>query len=167
MVYRQHITWANGQVPTANKVMAEAVLPLESEPVAGECLHFVECCRKRIPRTDGHEGLRVLRVLQAAQHSLDAEGEAISPMAPFEPQPTKTWSATGSLLTVAQGARSGYAPSTAEYFVHPSAVVDDQGSCNRQGQQDLALLSHNEGRKDWRAVHIRAERERRRRHDHW
>ena len=126
MVYRQHITWTNGQVPTANKVKAEAVLPRESEPLADECLHFVECCReRRIPRTDGHEGLRVLRVLQAAQRSLDAEGEAISPMAPFERQPTKAWSATGSLLTVAQGARSGYGPSTAEYFVHPSAVVDE------------------------------------------
>src|SRR6516162_4303964 len=126
MVYRQPITWMNGQVPTANKVKGEAVLPPESEPLANECLHFVECCReRRIPRTDGHEGLRVLRVLQAAQRSLDAEGEAISPMAPFERQPTKAWSATGSLLTVAQGARSGYGPSTAEYFVHPSAVVDE------------------------------------------
>ena len=47
MVYRQPITWMNGQVPTANKVKGEAVLPPESEPLANECLHFVECCRER------------------------------------------------------------------------------------------------------------------------
>jgi len=47
----------------------------EAEPLRAECLHFLECCVGRgIPRTDGPEGLQVLRVLQAAQTSLEQSG---------------------------------------------------------------------------------------------
>src|SRR6516225_11461580 len=126
MVYRQPITWMNGQVPTANKVKGEAVLPPESEPLANECLHFVECCReRRIPRTDGHEGLRVLSILQAAQRSLDAEGDAVNPLASPDSQSTKAPSATGLSLTGAQASLLGLGQPSAAYFVHPTAVVDD------------------------------------------
>ncbi len=38
-----------------------------------ECEHFVECVREgRPPRSDGEAGLRVVRVLDALQRSLDA-----------------------------------------------------------------------------------------------
>ena len=61
IVYRQYMTWTNGQVPTPSKVKGEAVVPPESEPLANECQHFIDCCRdRRIPRTDGREGLRRL-----------------------------------------------------------------------------------------------------------
>ncbi len=61
--------------PVPRKAAAEfAVLP-ESEPLKAECQHFIECCRSRkTPRTDGNEGGRVLRVLQAAQSSLANNG---------------------------------------------------------------------------------------------
>ena len=66
-----------------------------------ECRHFIECCaERRLPRTDGREGLRVLSVLQAAQRSLDSDGEGINPAFPEVPAPTR------------------------DYFVHPTAVVD-------------------------------------------
>ena len=82
LVYRQHITWADGNRPTANKVVGEAIVPVESEPLANECMHFIDRCRDRAtPRTDGREGLRVFSVLRAAQRSLDAEGEAVDPAA--------------------------------------------------------------------------------------
>jgi predicted dehydrogenase len=43
------------------------------EPLRLECEHFVECVREgRTPRTDGEAGLRVVRVLDALQRSLDA-----------------------------------------------------------------------------------------------
>jgi predicted dehydrogenase len=42
------------------------------EPLRVECEHFVECVRTGSkPRSDGHSGLRVVRVLEALQHSLD------------------------------------------------------------------------------------------------
>ena len=45
------------------------------EPLRLECLHFVECVRERKrPLTDGLGGLRVVKVLDAAQRSLKAGG---------------------------------------------------------------------------------------------
>jgi predicted dehydrogenase len=49
------------------------------EPLLLECAHFVECVVKgERPRTDGENGLRVTRVLEAAQESLRAQGRRVS-----------------------------------------------------------------------------------------
>lgn len=69
-LYPHKINWLNGS-PQPTK--AEAVcVPLEaSEPLNLECQHFIECMQSGItPKTDGLEGLQVLRVLEAAQESL-------------------------------------------------------------------------------------------------
>src|SRR5262249_24948792 len=80
LIYRQYLTWANGQVPTPKKSLGEPIAVAEGEPLKHECQHFIESCReRRLPRTDGQEGLRVLRVLQAAQQSLDSDGKAVDP----------------------------------------------------------------------------------------
>lgn len=43
-----------------------------------ECQHFLECLESRQkPRTDGTSGLRVLKVLDACQRSLQMQGESI------------------------------------------------------------------------------------------
>jgi predicted dehydrogenase len=43
-----------------------------SEPLRLECEHFIECVRSgQTPRSDGHSGLRVVRVLEALQQSLE------------------------------------------------------------------------------------------------
>jgi predicted dehydrogenase len=50
-----------------------------AEPLAEECRHFLNCIEKREkPRSDGAEGLRVLRVLDAAQKSLEAGGAPVN-----------------------------------------------------------------------------------------
>jgi len=42
------------------------------EPLRIECEHFLDCVRTgATPRSDGHSGLRVVRVLEAAQSALD------------------------------------------------------------------------------------------------
>jgi predicted dehydrogenase len=47
------------------------------EPLRIECRHFVECVRSgRQPRSDGHSGLRVVRVLEALQRSLEESSRA-------------------------------------------------------------------------------------------
>ncbi len=52
------------------------------EPLRLECQHFVECVRERkAPLTDGESGLQVVRVLAAAQASLD-HGGAPAPVRP-------------------------------------------------------------------------------------
>ncbi|MFH1894247.1 MAG: Gfo/Idh/MocA family oxidoreductase [Candidatus Zixiibacteriota bacterium] len=46
-----------------------------SEPLRSECLHFIDCVEKRNrPRSDGAEGLKVLKILAAAQKSIDDGG---------------------------------------------------------------------------------------------
>ena len=46
------------------------------EPLRIECEHFVECVRSgAAPRSDGHSGLRVVRVLERLQRSLDGQAE--------------------------------------------------------------------------------------------
>ncbi len=53
------------------------------EPLHIECAHFVDCIRSgESPRSDAHNGLAVVRLLDAAQKSLDAGGEKI----PVKPQ---------------------------------------------------------------------------------
>lgn len=48
------------------------------EPLQAECLHFLECIEnKRQPRSDGRDGLRVLKVLEAAQRSLENGGRPV------------------------------------------------------------------------------------------
>jgi predicted dehydrogenase len=43
-----------------------------AEPLRLECEHFIECIREGAsPRSDGHSGLRVVRVLEALQRSLE------------------------------------------------------------------------------------------------
>jgi predicted dehydrogenase len=47
-----------------------------SEPLQIECRHFLECVRsRRRPLSDGEDGLRVIKVLEAAQRSLQRNGE--------------------------------------------------------------------------------------------
>jgi UDP-2-acetamido-3-amino-2,3-dideoxy-glucuronate N-acetyltransferase len=70
LIYPHTINWKNN-VPIAGKAEAQ-VVPFEpEEPLRAECLHFLACLQNRQPpRTDGHEGLRVLRVLQGCQAAL-------------------------------------------------------------------------------------------------
>jgi predicted dehydrogenase len=49
-----------------------------TEPLRAECLHFIECVQSRkTPRSDGRDGLRVSKVLDAAQRSLKRGGSPV------------------------------------------------------------------------------------------
>jgi UDP-2-acetamido-3-amino-2,3-dideoxy-glucuronate N-acetyltransferase len=102
VLYRQPLVWSGGQVPEAKKSSGELVDVPEEEPLRLECAHFIECCdQRKAPITDGREGLRVLQVLNAAQQSLDKNGEATSPA-----------SVNFSDLKVS------------DFFSHPTAIID-------------------------------------------
>lgn len=50
-----------------------------AEPLRLECQHFVDCVRSgNQPLTDGTNGLHVVRVLQAAQYSLESGGRQVT-----------------------------------------------------------------------------------------
>jgi UDP-2-acetamido-3-amino-2,3-dideoxy-glucuronate N-acetyltransferase len=71
LVVYPHRVDITDQVPIAVRAEAEAIALPENEPLAVECRHFIECIQSgKPPRTDGAEGLRVLRVLYAAEQQL-------------------------------------------------------------------------------------------------
>ncbi len=100
LLYPHRIEWKN-QVPVPDKKEAEKI-PLEKkEPLKEECIHFLECVSRRTrPKTDGEEGIRVLRVLQACQESMEKKGKSVS-LQPLSPKPPQS-----------------------KTFVHETAVVD-------------------------------------------
>lgn len=80
VVYEHGVTW-DGLTPVP--VRGEPVqFPLdEDEPLRLECEHFLNCVATgETPRTDGDEGVRVLKVLDAAQRSLGSGGAPVAPV---------------------------------------------------------------------------------------
>ena len=74
MIYDQGVEIVNGEpVTRKNEGIAEDIA--DEEPLRRQCLQFLECIRTRTrPVTDGESGLRVLRVLDAAERSLAQQG---------------------------------------------------------------------------------------------
>ena len=69
-VYPHKIKW-EGKIPVAEKAERYVVEVEKKEPLKEELRHFIECIETRkTPRTDGEEGLRVLKVLERAETSL-------------------------------------------------------------------------------------------------
>ena len=99
MLYRHGVAWRDG-APEPVTAEGEAVALEQSEPLRRECQHFLDSvAAHRRPVTDGHEGVRVLRVLDAAQRSLEAGGQPV-------------------------GFPSG-SPGADRSRIHPSAYIDD------------------------------------------
>jgi UDP-2-acetamido-3-amino-2,3-dideoxy-glucuronate N-acetyltransferase len=98
VLFKDYLTWKQGQVPVAKKTEPIPLVVPEAEPLRAECEHFLECCATgAVPRTDGSEGLRVLRVLDAAQQSMERQGAAVAVhITPVKP-----------------------------YFAHPTAIIDE------------------------------------------
>ena len=74
-LYSHTIHWEHGSVPVPQKVEPEVVEIGQAEPLRAECQHFLDSVAQgKAPLTDGHEGLRVLRVLDRCQQSLNLPG---------------------------------------------------------------------------------------------
>jgi UDP-2-acetamido-3-amino-2,3-dideoxy-glucuronate N-acetyltransferase len=96
VLYDNYVIWQD-RIPVPNKTEAIPVEFVMDEPLKLECQHFVECLASgQKPRTGGEKGLQVLRVLDACQKSLDAQGAAVSPF-----------------------------KARTERFIHPSSVVEE------------------------------------------
>lgn len=115
-VYPHKIEWKDGKIPVAFKADYHVVPVKNVEPLKQELKHFVECIKERKnPRTDGVEGVRVLKVLEQAEESLsqrvrqrfDRVQHGISHHdRHFRPEPVAK-----SLFT--------------NYFVHESSFIDE------------------------------------------
>ncbi len=110
LIYPHEIKWQNN-IPVPSTATPEHVHVTEMEPLKLECQHFLHCIETGVtPVTDGREGLRVLRVLNASQRSLNESSRRMDTRSSI-PEDTDT--------------ASGQKQQTAEpYYVHPTAVVD-------------------------------------------
>jgi UDP-2-acetamido-3-amino-2,3-dideoxy-glucuronate N-acetyltransferase len=76
-IFDKGIEWQNGE-PVVRQTAESTLFFPETEPLRDELAHFVDCVRtRRTPRTDGQNGLRVLRVLAACQESVKADGSPV------------------------------------------------------------------------------------------
>ena len=77
VLYDQRVEWDRGQ-PVPIKGAGDLVSYPDAEPLRQECQAFLNAITTRQrPATHGESGLRVLRVLQAAQRSLVTNGEPV------------------------------------------------------------------------------------------
>jgi UDP-2-acetamido-3-amino-2,3-dideoxy-glucuronate N-acetyltransferase len=98
LIYPHRIEWREA-MPVPQKAEADPVALDEGEPLNIECRHFLDCIASGSkPRTDGREGLRVLRVLSRASEALKRASETVP---------------------------SGQARRHADVQVHESAYIDD------------------------------------------
>jgi UDP-2-acetamido-3-amino-2,3-dideoxy-glucuronate N-acetyltransferase len=111
-IFPHRIEWHNN-VPVPVKANPEKVEYPRDEPLKQECLHFLDCIAiRKKPITDGNEGLRVLRVLNASQLSLDQEGKRIR------------LDGRTDASSAGQGLRPPPAAVAGGAFVHETAIVD-------------------------------------------
>ena len=72
LVYRHRIVWKDS-LPSPDKAEAEAIAVTPAEPLRQELAHFLDCIAGKTGcRTDGNEGIRVLKVLQASERDIRA-----------------------------------------------------------------------------------------------
>jgi len=76
-LYDKGVEWKDGR-PVIRQTAESTLFFPEMEPLREELLHFVDCVRTRkTPRTDGENGVRVLRVLDACQRSIESGGQPV------------------------------------------------------------------------------------------
>lgn len=96
VLYSHRIEWIDRQ-PVAHKEAGRVVPIPKEEPLRNECRHFLESvATRRQPRTDGKSALRVLKILEGCEHSLQQNGAPIDLTVPAR-----------------------------HYYAHPTAIVDE------------------------------------------
>lgn len=78
VLFPHHVEWVRGQMPVARNGRSIPIALPNVEALKKECQAFLEAVTTRKkPLTDGEEGLRVVRVLEAADQSLRVQGAAV------------------------------------------------------------------------------------------
>jgi predicted dehydrogenase/serine acetyltransferase len=117
LLYPHEISWQNN-IPVPAKAEPERVSVPQAEPLRQECRHFLDCIRNGTrPITDGHEGLKVLQILNAGQASLNEHGRKVY----LGRDETRAVASGKDTIAIGQK-KKRIAP---DIFIHPSAVIDD------------------------------------------
>ncbi len=127
--YPHVINWENGQpVPQKAEKIAIDIKDIWEEPLKAECKAFLNAIETGIkPLTSGEEGLRVLKILERSQESMEQK------------------ESNGHSPASSPGSQSHSTPQPSRFsqnvFVHPTAVVDDK-------------VEIGEGTKVWHFSHV-------------
>ena len=110
LLYPHEIRWQNN-IPVPARAEPDRVHVPQAEPLRCECEHFLRAMQNGWrPHTDGAEGLRVLRILNASQDSLDRGGVPVE-------------------LSASSTTKEARHPSplipAKDCFVHETAVIDE------------------------------------------
>ncbi|MBV9019073.1 MAG: Gfo/Idh/MocA family oxidoreductase [Alphaproteobacteria bacterium] len=82
VLYPHRIEWRE-TMPVPQRAEGTPVSLVKGEPLKLECQHFLDCVATGTrPRTDGEEGLRVLRILARASQALKPDGRNMSAALP-------------------------------------------------------------------------------------
>lgn len=134
LLYPHEIKWQNN-IPVPAKAEPDRLDIAQDEPLRSECAHFLECIGNGgKPVTDGKEGLRVLKVLNAGQRSLDENGAKVCCTATINGQTAMQDKSPETVV-------SSHAAADHPYFVHDTAVIDDN-------------VEIGEGTKIWHFSHV-------------
>lgn len=107
-LYPHEIKWEHNMPVPAHAEPEKVDVP-QAEPLRQECEHFLNCIATgQQPVTDGKEGLRVLRVLNASQRSMDLSGQSVRITPQQELHGKQSVSGINN-----------------DFFVHESAVIDN------------------------------------------
>jgi UDP-2-acetamido-3-amino-2,3-dideoxy-glucuronate N-acetyltransferase len=124
LLYPHKITWQKN-MPVPTKADPETVNLPEKEPLQMECQHFLDCISNGTnPTTDGEEGLKVLKVLNASQKSLNNNGQKVTLRYTKKNMPESN---PGN----ASAARYEKDFKGPDVFVHQSAVIDEDVSIGK------------------------------------
>ena len=126
LLYPHQINWKKN-LPVPTKADPERVDIEQEEPLRQECRHFLDCIANGTqPITDGHEGLTVLKILNASQASLNDNGRNIKldPSADADLEAEAILPMPSAISTMRNDQAHGV-------FVHPSAIVDDNVKIGR------------------------------------
>ena len=116
LLYPHEINWQYN-IPVPSKAKPQQVKIQQDEPLLKECMHFLDCIiNGSKPITDGQEGLRVLRILNASQLSLNNHSCKIILKKIYNESQSATLQTTTTF--------SGSDPNR-KFFAHPTVVIDD------------------------------------------
>jgi UDP-2-acetamido-3-amino-2,3-dideoxy-glucuronate N-acetyltransferase len=123
--YPHRIEWKHGKIPVAQKAEHQIIPTDQAEPLKAELQHFADCVRQRkTPKTDGYEGLRVLKILDLAGASLRWKSDLSLQQSGTAEDPK-----LGSAAMQKPDEHSPCAPRTSllaeKVFMHQSAYIDD------------------------------------------
>ncbi len=79
MLYAHEVEWIDGQTPKAKPALGRPIPLTQREPLQAQAEHFIASIEQGAsPRTDAAHAVEVLRMLEAAQKSLETGGVPVS-----------------------------------------------------------------------------------------